>query len=70
MILGILAYGRRWFRQEIIDPIQELTQDFKIEKSKWRRRHKKLTRRMERYEVAAAKERHAQVEERARVSAE
>ena len=68
-ILGTLAFSKRWFKREIIDPIQELKADFKKEKSKRRRFQRKIVRRVDAYEARAAEERRAQIIERHRVSA-
>ena len=66
-ILGLLAFGRKAVRRELVYPVQKLQKLVKKEKKKRRKFQREIVARMESYEAAAAEERHLQVRERQRV---
>ena len=67
LILGVLAYGKRAFYRELVEPLKKLKAEFKKEKHKRKRFETEILGRIERYELAASDERHAQTAERVRV---
>lgn len=70
LVLGFMAFGKRYYKRELIDPVRELKQDFRIEKKKRKRFEIKIVSRMDAYEKLASEERHLQVVERSRVNPE
>jgi UPF0716 family protein affecting phage T7 exclusion len=68
LILAVLAFARRYYKRELIDPVRELRDDVRDEKRKRKRFQKSIVKRIDDYETKAQKERELQVEERTRVA--
>lgn len=68
LVLGFMAFGKRYYKRELIDPMQDLKQEFRREKKRRRKFQTKILRRMDSYEAEAEAERRAQIAERSRVN--
>jgi aspartokinase len=66
-VAGLMAWAKRYYKRELIDPMRELKDDFKNEKRKRKVFQKVILARMAHYEEKASAERQLQISERARV---